>query len=108
MTEPRWKDQTQRDGVKMDVSLDLESQLNTTGSASDLREVLTNMIFNALDAMPGGGELRLKTYDDGGHVCISMNPKILYSSRFLIACLLYAEISITLFTEEDRVLWKKH
>jgi signal transduction histidine kinase/CheY-like chemotaxis protein len=73
MTEPRWKDQTQRDGVKIDVALDLESQLNTTGSASDLREVLTNMIFNALDAMPAGGKLFIKTYDDSNDVYISIS-----------------------------------
>jgi PAS domain S-box-containing protein len=73
ITEPRWKDQTQRDGLKIDVSLDLESQLTAAGSASDLREVLTNMIFNALDAMPEGGELSLKTYDAGSDVCISIS-----------------------------------
>jgi PAS domain S-box-containing protein len=70
MTEPRWKDQTQRDGVKINVSLDLESQLTVYGNPSDLREVLTNMIFNALDAMPEGGELLVKTYDVGNDVCI--------------------------------------
>jgi len=72
MTEPRWKDQPQRDGLKLEVSTDLKSQLSVAGSASDLREVLTNMVFNSLDAMPTGGELSIKTGDDGRQVYISI------------------------------------
>jgi CheY-like chemotaxis protein len=35
------------------------------GDAADLREVLTNLVFNALDAMPRGGRLVLRTVPDG-------------------------------------------
>jgi PAS domain S-box-containing protein len=73
MTEPRWKDQTQRDGIKIDLSLSLESNLVITGSDQDLQEALTNMIFNAVDAMPYGGIISIKTYDEAGKVCISVS-----------------------------------
>ena len=73
MTEPRWKDQPQRDGIRIEVSMALNSRQLISGNASDLREVLTNMIFNAVDAMPNGGMLSLETYDEGDSVCISIS-----------------------------------
>jgi signal transduction histidine kinase/CheY-like chemotaxis protein len=73
MTEPRWKDQPQRDGIRIDISMDLNSRQPVAGNASDLREVLTNLIFNAVDAMPNGGGLSFETYDEGNNVCISIS-----------------------------------
>ena len=72
ITEPRWKDQMQREGIEVDVLFELNSNLTTMGDPADLREVLTNIIFNALDAMPCGGSLILKTYDEEDNLCISI------------------------------------
>ena len=73
MTEPRWKDESQRDGVKINLSMELNSRTLITGSAADLREALTNMVFNAVEAMPDGGALSIKTYDEGECACISIS-----------------------------------
>jgi len=73
ITEPRWKDQPQRDGVKIDISMTLNSEFVIAGSAQGLKEALTNMIFNAVDAMPDGGIISLKTYDEDDSVCISVS-----------------------------------
>jgi len=73
LTEPRWKDQSQRDGIKIDILTYFDSQQNIAGSDSDLREALTNMIFNALDAMPKGGTISIKTYDENSNVYISIS-----------------------------------
>lgn len=73
MTEPGWKDQTQRDGIEINLSMDLNSRSPILGSAPGLREALTNMIFNAVDAMPDGGMLSLKAYDEDDSVCISIS-----------------------------------
>ena len=73
MTEPRWKDEPQRDGININLSMELDSRLFMTGSAPDLREALTNMIFNAVEAMPDGGALSVKTYDEGDNVCVSIS-----------------------------------
>ena len=73
MTEPRWKDEPQRDGVNINLSMELDSRLSIAGSAPDLREALTNMIFNAVEAMPNGGALSVKTYDEGDSVCVSLS-----------------------------------
>lgn len=40
---------------------DLEAKVTAVGIGAELREVLTNLIFNALDAIPGAGVITLRT-----------------------------------------------
>ena len=61
LTQPKWKDQAQANGATVEVVLDLEAVPPVAGEESALREVLTNLIFNAVDAMPAGGTLTLRT-----------------------------------------------
>ncbi|XOV88316.1 MAG: ATP-binding protein [Pseudomonadota bacterium] len=61
MTAPLWKDQVQRRGITVDLETHLGELPAVMGNASELREVLTNMIINALDAMPEGGSLVIRT-----------------------------------------------
>lgn len=65
LTKPKWKDQAQASGAMVRVSLELEAVPPVAGEESALREVLTNLIFNAVDAMPEGGSLTLRTRHDG-------------------------------------------
>ena len=68
MTRARWHDQAQARGVRYDVAASVEVTPPVMGDAADLREVLTNLVFNALDAMPHGGRLTLRTQADGARV----------------------------------------
>lgn len=61
LTEPRWKGQAQANGVAINMRTDLQDIPLITGDQSDLRETLTNLIFNAVDAMPQGGTITLCT-----------------------------------------------
>jgi signal transduction histidine kinase len=61
LTKPRWKDQAQAAGATIQIALELESVPAVSGEESGLREVLTNLIFNAVDAMPKGGTITLRT-----------------------------------------------
>jgi signal transduction histidine kinase/ActR/RegA family two-component response regulator len=67
LTRPRWRDVAQRYGVSINVQPELESGLPPLLSdASDLREALTNLIFNSVDAMPSGGTIKLVTRSVNG------------------------------------------
>ena len=61
ITQPRWKDQTQRRGVQIELVTHLGDIPLILGNPSELREVLTNIIFNAVDAMPEGGQLTISS-----------------------------------------------
>ena len=54
LTEPRWKTQPEADGWPVRLLLDLEEGALVVGDATKLREVFTNLIFNAVDAMARG------------------------------------------------------
>jgi signal transduction histidine kinase/ActR/RegA family two-component response regulator len=62
LTRPRWRDQAQRQGlsIRMDCQLEPESPLLLC-NAAELREALTNIIFNAVDALPQGGLITVAT-----------------------------------------------
>jgi PAS domain S-box-containing protein len=62
LTRARWSDMPQQRGTVIKVSTELEANLpQVMGNASELREALTNLIFNAVDAMPKGGSLAVRT-----------------------------------------------
>jgi PAS domain S-box-containing protein len=65
LTRARWGDMAHRRGVSIDMRMELAPDLPTVmGSAGELREALTNLIFNAVDAMPNGGPLTVRTAYD--------------------------------------------
>jgi signal transduction histidine kinase/CheY-like chemotaxis protein len=59
MTRPRWKNYAEASGVHINLELKNDSGAFVMGDISELRDVLVNMIFNAVDAMPHGGTLTL-------------------------------------------------
>jgi CheY-like chemotaxis protein len=65
MTKPKWKDEVQGKGIPIDVVLGLGPVPPVVGIASEMREVVTNMIFNAIEAMPEGGRLEIRTFLKG-------------------------------------------
>ncbi|NLD44989.1 MAG: PAS domain S-box protein [Chloroflexi bacterium] len=65
LTQPRWKDEAQRDGHTVHVDLELGGPPVIMGNPGELRRVLNNLVVNALDAMPSGGTLTLRTAQEG-------------------------------------------
>lgn len=59
ITRTRWQNEARVRGLEYEVKLEAEKDQNTYGSASELREVFVNLIFNAVDAMPRGGKLSI-------------------------------------------------
>lgn len=63
ITRPRWKDRAEASNIQISLDLQIRSKAKVMGDESELREVLVNMVFNAVDAMPDGGQLTLAAYD---------------------------------------------
>jgi CheY-like chemotaxis protein len=60
LTSPRWRDSAQGDGSPIRLQIDANGHPLVQGSGARLREMLTNLIFNAVDALPKGGIIRLR------------------------------------------------
>jgi CheY-like chemotaxis protein/anti-sigma regulatory factor (Ser/Thr protein kinase) len=62
LTSPVWRDISQSRGVEVAIQTRFEESLpELFGNESELREALTNIILNALDALPKGGRIILST-----------------------------------------------
>lgn len=62
LTRARWSDIPQSRGVVIQMVTDLAPELPAVmGIESEIREALINIFFNAVDAMPNGGTLTLRT-----------------------------------------------
>src|SRR6266446_3207510 len=72
ITRPRWKDRAEEANVHISLDLQLHCNAPIMGDESELREVLVNMVFNAVDAMPRGGILTLAAEETGEVVEISV------------------------------------
>ncbi len=62
LTRPRWRDIPHERGITIHLQMELDLQLpDVLAREPQVREALTNLIFNAVDAMPAGGVLTLRT-----------------------------------------------
>ncbi len=73
ITRPRWKDRSQANNVHINLNLQINSDASIMGDPSELREVLVNMVFNAVDAMPKGGTLILSAEEIDGSMEIAIS-----------------------------------
>jgi CheY-like chemotaxis protein len=72
LTAPRWRDKSRAEGIQIEVETDLHALPPFLGHSPELREVLTNLIFNSVDAMPQGGVLRFSTGSEEGRIRIAV------------------------------------
>ncbi len=72
LTQPKWKNQAEARNVAIRFALELGQIPNVIGSESDLREALTNLILNAVDAMPKGGTITMRTRPAGSRVIMEV------------------------------------
>lgn len=64
LAAPKWKTQAISLGKTINVVLELQHVPPVMGNESELREVITNLVFNAADALPKGGVITLRTRPD--------------------------------------------
>ncbi len=72
ITQARWREEALRRGIVIDVQTRLAPLPPVAGDPAELREALTNLILNAVDAMPGGGTLTCATVVADGAVEVTV------------------------------------
>jgi len=73
LARPRWRDEAQMRAVALDVAMELGEVPRVRGDAAALREVVMNLLFNAIDAMQRSGTIRIGTWaaDDWVHCSVA-------------------------------------
>jgi PAS domain S-box-containing protein len=64
IARPRWQASAERSGC-IDVRIDAPAPAVTLGDSAELREVVINLLFNAVDAMTNGGTIEAGTRVEG-------------------------------------------
>jgi CheY-like chemotaxis protein len=70
LTKPRWQTQAAAGGRTIRIKTEPGPIPTIFGDAAELREALTNLIVNAVDAMPEGGVITLGTQLQGDKVAL--------------------------------------
>lgn len=74
LTRARWDDMPQERGIVIRTQTDLDPKLPTIlGAETEIRDALTNLVLNAVDAMPEGGTITLRTTPAAGHVSVEVS-----------------------------------
>jgi DNA-binding NtrC family response regulator/nitrogen-specific signal transduction histidine kinase len=83
LTRPKWDVESQLAGRAIEVLVELEDVPVTTGNPQEMVQVVSNIILNAIEAMPRGGRLNLRTWTANGAVLldaqdtgVGMDPEI--------------------------------
>jgi len=72
ITQPRWKDQSLAAGVNLEIRTEMGNVPTVPGNEAELREMLVNLIFNAIDAIPKRGTITIQTEQQGRWLAITV------------------------------------
>ena len=73
LTRARWADMPQARGVFVDVRTEHAGHVPAImGVQGEIRDAVTNLVFNSVDAMPSGGALTLRSYATQHHVTVEV------------------------------------
>ncbi len=72
VTQPRWKDQALAAGVTIDIRTEMSHAPTLRGNEQELREMLVNLIFNAVDAIVKRGIITVRTQVRGHALAITV------------------------------------
>ena len=75
LARPRWHDEAHLRGVTIDIRQELSGVPQVAGDHAGLREVVMNLLMNAIDALPRGGVIALRTWSTGGEVYCSVSDE---------------------------------
>ena len=64
LTKPKWHDKAVLAGAGVEIRLELPDALFLRGSKVELTQAVTNLVFNAVEAMPHGGTLTIRIEND--------------------------------------------
>jgi len=73
ITRPKWKDEAELKSIKIEVETDLGRLSQPIGNASEIKEVMTNLVFNSVEALPEGGKIVIKSRMRGDDVQVSVS-----------------------------------
>jgi PAS domain S-box-containing protein len=73
ITKPKWKDEAQGKGINIEMISNLAEVPSVGGNASEMREVIINMILNAIEAVPEGGKIEIRTFQRKEKVYIQIS-----------------------------------
>ncbi len=72
MTRPKWGAQCDAEGRRIEISYELGEAGVARGNAVEITQVISNLIFNAVEAMPGGGVLTFRSSVEGDWVVVEV------------------------------------
>ena len=72
LTKPKWKDECEKNGIFINTKLELQDTGPVSMHPSELREILTNLIFNSVDAMPEGGTITMRSCEKDSNVVLQI------------------------------------
>lgn len=70
---PMWKDQAEKNGLSIKIETEFGKIPKIFGKEGELRSALYNMIKNSIEAMPGGGNIFIKTGKRAKNIFISIS-----------------------------------
>jgi len=73
ITRPRWKNRAEAANIHINLEMRCPGELMIMGDESEMREMLVNLVFNAVDAMPRGGTLAMSAREANETVEISVS-----------------------------------